>query len=708
MKKIYEILGSILEMNEKELQSFLDYIKKENKKYIICVDMGCGGTSAVYYAIESGFIKVIKWTYMDEKGEKLIRKVGIPTIIGYKDRESVIGPEGLRYGRACENFKKIPRDDNLDKVAVTLLGFFGDEYRVSLRELWTDYFRKVGEQCLQYISEQECKTCSKEDVLFVVAHPASREWKERDILNNYKNMIGKGIGLVPEQIITISEAKAAMQYTRRLKDKKVNWEKGVLIIDLGASTIDIEYLSNKQPDPLEWAITMAGKEVDKLLAYYILSKCYYEFADRFPQIDDYLFEEEFDDDAFEQLTRETRAAFMYRVRKSKETICTYGQMPVKENEKVFNFVAEIPTGERTVSNLVSLEELLQNIEFSFECQDISIAKYLNKGEESQIVKGSWYSHLEGLLSYVLNYLRNKGCGVSDIIVTGGSCQLVGIEKHIREVIKASTIEGKDKMAITMLDDANDYESTVPFGSVYYVGDTIKYLEDIERFPEKLRIALNHELISNRKLAKCITSGVTELVFEEINNAFKEWIEYPFVEASTLQVLKSLIVKKMYSISEENIGRKVKERINLFETNSEKELEKVYAIINEFLMHLSQEMYNYSVNLTGVKIKVDVFALRDAIKKGISSQNFSVGLLAGIIEKCLRFLGWTWVDSDRFYLTKPRREKIRDEFDKRLVVREILELIQSYITDEYKKFCPDLEEQITGRIEDDIKRALYLS
>ena len=723
VNRMHEILCGILEMEEEELQSFLSHIKRTKKKYLVCMDMGCGGTSTAYYNIELDMMVLVIWNFIDEKGERRSGRNHLPTISGYNEGDPVIGPEALLYGRAAENFKKIPTDNNLNKtVALRVQDFLGNEYVKNLKEVWSDYFKKVWEYNLSEL-RKVYPDCQQEEVLFAVAHPASRDWKERDILNNYKGLICERTGLVKEQVITISEAKAAMQYTRKLKDKIVNWWKGVLIIDLGASTIDIEYLSSKNPNPMEWAITMAGKEIDKLLAYYILSESFPEFAQRFPNIDDYLFDETFwkDDDAFETLTGVTRASFMYDIRCLKERICHRGKIPTVEEYfgREFAFVAEIPTGEIMVSNLVSLEELIQDTEFTFECQNASIARYLNKGEApdgGQMVKGSWYSHLEGLLSFALKELEDRNCSVGDIIITGGSCQLVGVKKYIERGRDNSNVT--EKKEPYMLNNPVDYERTVPFGSIYYISDTIKYIEEMENFPKKLQTALDKEFLVNKKLSKYIASSVSGMVEREVEEALKEWAKYDYFlegDKCTMNYLFDKIGQKMRNISENVLRKKVQEGIDDFKKDKEKNLASVYTEVNEFLKHLSQGRYGHALNMQGVNIRISVGEIAGCVLNGLKKMS-----LGNLIESFWAILGAivavvqmliSGISKEEAKLSKAIREDVRDKFinsHENTIQGDIEKIVQGYIQDSYKENRFGLEEAIIGNIADDIKRALYLS
>lgn len=722
--KMHEILGSILEIKGDELQTFLDDIKKSKKKYLVCVDMGCGGTSVAALNLDLGVAttQTITWSYRNAVNLIKDTKTYIPTIIGYDGNKVIIGPEALLVGRAAENFKKIPTEENLKSVALRVRDFVGNEYVKSLREVWGDYFRKILTDSLTYV-RKTYPDCSQENVLFVVAHPASTEWIENDILRNYKNMICEGTGLENTQVLTISEAKAAMQYARKLNNLNVDWDKGVIVIDLGASTIDIEYLSKTNPDPEEWSITMAGKEVDYLLVYYILSECFPEFKERFPQMDDFLDDETFwqDDDYFEELTGETRADFMFYIRTLKELICNKKfPFEVERFDKTFSFVADTPKGIISMSNLVSLEELIQNTEFTFDCADFKMASYMNQNKELmnfQSVKGTWYSHLEGIVSFALNELQGENRTVRDIIVTGGTSQLVGIEKHIKAGIEASTIDGKEHLKITMLSSEEDYERTVPYGTIYYVADTLKHIEDMEKFPETLRKILDDEIIGKKKLTKHIATSVSGLAKNAVGESLHEWYELSKNHSdSSLNGLDRIMKKKMQNISNFDLKCKVEEGIRNFGQQQKMSLENVYKEINDFLVYLSQGQYTHSLNVQDVKLVLDSNQIAACVQtslQGIDCDCLTyslMGVLSGMWSKFINV--FQQKDKKDIQWGYSYRRDVKENFFGSSQDR-IQDDLENIIHDELKKTYMqqnrfNLDNQIVEQISDDIKRALYLS
>lgn len=739
-KNIEKIIQDILEMDDDEKSSFLKYLREHKVKYMLCMDMGCGGTSAAFYDIKNGIIQPVIWRYKlrSRKNGEFMEMVApfMPTLIGYDTREYdevLIGPEALACGRFAENFKKLPEEDALQEKVLTVQNIYGEEYSYSLFKVWADYFGKILQESLHFFHSQGMD-CSKEELLFVVAHPSGEEWRRKEILDNYKKMIIKGTCLCKEQILTISEAKAAMQYVRRLHDVTLDWTKGVLIIDLGASTIDMEYLSQNCTNPKEYSITMAGKEVDKILAYDILCKGDWKFKREYPTLDVFLQDEAFwtDDAAFEEQMEETRAEWMYTIRTLKEDICD-GAAQEREPQSIvifdkeLHYTAAYPKTQIPVSELTVLEELLEQKTFSFVCRDMAIADYMKKDrmengmKNAQMVEGSWYSHLEKLVSYVLDELQDEKHPISDIIVTGGTSRLVGIEKHIRKGMEASKIENTDSIHLIMLNGELDYERTVSFGSGHYVGNVVKHLEEICGFPAVLHAALDKVIKEENALTMCIAGALIGVLHEVIEDAVEIWSSVPMSDRrSSLNGLDEILQKKIMEIPHEKLDACVNAGVLVFEKESSKAMLPVYNEIRRFLTNLLSEKQNrsYKISVQNIQVKIKTNEIADMVSrvceriKMLHSSDFESSLFAvilGILVMVARlFLGvrkkdiqWSAMYRRRVLTQIPQME---EDMRYDLIAMLHKEIVEAY--EQGNRF--DLAEQILEAVSDDIKRALYLS
>ena len=510
MNKIMEIIGKMLELNtETRLIPFLNHLGKF--EYLVCLDMGCGNTSVAIYKIKStGTRKLLRWKYwnigLDGTFEEVVN-LSIPTMLGYDGKlQPVIGPEALGYRNAIENFKAVPNKTNLKKNFKNVGGGIYGGKTVSLEELWSDYFQKVFE----YILEKAIETYpdfSKENIILVVARPAATMWEK--CADKYKDIIVKGTKLEEHQILTFSEAKASMQYIRTEKQLQLNWKNGVIVIDLGASTIDIEYRSYKEPSQ-EYSITMAGKDVDYLLGNEILSQIYPTEMRQLGLKHNELPNEKFFEDHITEL-QTSRTLYAHRMRSSKENISSDG------TSVNISYCKDEGTQWKTADTNL-LHHILSTKKFTFECDDGMMAAFMNNqplDNVSLTVEGTWYEHLEKLVHFVLQKIGANGKSIDKIIVTGGTANLIGVKEHIEAGAKDA---GWLNVPVVVLNQPADYERTVPYGSASYLLNVINNIGMMEKFPETLKEALKNDILvsSTEKLGNKISPIVVKKVYDKID------------------------------------------------------------------------------------------------------------------------------------------------------------------------------------------------
>lgn len=541
-EEIEALLRMILETDElgPERQKRL-----ESCEFLIILDMGCGSTSAAVLDLKgymgsgdtklSEYLYPVLWNYKvpsvrdGEMLETANKQVSIPTLIGYSDLKPLVGPEALSTGNACENFKACPSDQNLNKVVLQIATWDNGRVSRSLREVWQDYFSCIMDQICLWSGKnrigQADRQAMRENTLMMVAHPAGGEWAQSSALKSYRDMIAQGTGLPKENIFTISEAKAVMQYVRRKYGRDLDFDKGVVIIDIGASTIDVEYLARDLSEPYEYSLTMAGRDVDSLLLHYALEEVFpstmqaYSDPRRLP-------EEKF----FADYCSCSSALLKWNMRSAKEDISD-AEYDFAQRGRSFEYRL---AGSRVVLNAGMLCGLLGDEEKnpltgavfgrrSFPVSyPLEMAVYIRSlkaqahearpdGFAVQVVEDTWYGHLENLVRYVMDDLAAGRRRAAQIIVTGGSCRLTGIRPHIWKAVRDSEMGSfvcrEDQ--ILYMDAENDYENSVPFGGGYYVGGLLGRLGALRSFPHRLHDVLFREL--GAAAAREITREVNYLV-----------------------------------------------------------------------------------------------------------------------------------------------------------------------------------------------------
>ena len=623
-----KIIRDIMEMSAEELQRFrLEHLININQngcpiQYVVTVDMGAGNTSAAVYKIDGQVqdklrsYRLVQWYYPKKNAGRDTLHESIPTMIGYGRRKIVLGPEVLKCGYIIENFKQLPSDDALEQIMIS------DAKMIkSLEDVWTDYFREIWIYINNSLVGEEFPDLSLKNTLFVVAHPAGKQWADSKILDNYKRMIANGTGFNQSHVLTISESKAAMQYVRINKEKLVDFEKGVLIIDMGASTIDFEYLSTKCPEPLEWSITMAGRDIDRVIAYDALKQV-------FPaEMEHYTDNQIPDDDFFNHLIETVegfeapRAEFLYDARLTKEKLSD------KYNDQACNIETEIfPVGSQDIEySIGDLESLLNRINISAEYNDFKFE--IQKMEETKldtILSMPWMEHLRTTLENVFYELKHQENGqvlpVGKIIVTGGSCRLLGVERKIKQ-IKDNDDFYNDAQIVFMNKD-NDYESSVPYGAIHYITGILYNAQRMLDFPDELSNVLRKNAIEG--IGNCITKKVNNIVRPKIIDAMQWWCDQgamiPLKDNpnQTLNGLYKCTTKQISGIKKENIIKVVNDGVD--EYNNMDSLKEIEELVNKFLEEISGMKYQGDINLEGIRVTVDEDLMRNDILNTIKTLN----------------------------------------------------------------------------------------
>lgn len=695
--KSLRIIQNMLESsNGEELTQLISAMREGQYRYILAFDMGCGNTSSAIGALRGDEMDFsIPWDYQYmSHGElkEMKNSISIPTMLGYSGSEPVLGPEAMRFGDAAESFKNVPSPGNLQRV----YGSVGDRKNVTLGEVWQDFFRAAFRRALEAAAAKITNPApSPDNVIFAVAHPADQKWEKH--LDAYKELICRATGLKPWQVITFSEAKASMQYVRACKEYPLDWAKGVVIIDLGASTIDVEYLAYDQ-EPMEASITMAGRDVDRLLGHWVLRQMYPEALDALPA-------NQLPDEAFFQAHKEeigmNKRAFSYMMRLIKEQVCG-SDAPV---EVRFRIGGEI---RKAAVDRNLLQSLLKTESFPFICYNVALANYINGVREmaTQRVQGTWYGYLEKITAYLFSQIMQKNRQTDTIIVTGGTANLAGIREAVLAGARAA---GVNDVELRVMSDPLDYEKTVPFGSLSYIRNVLRNTETILAFPDQLKKIVLSDLA--QYVPRTIRDAIHPSVSGRIAQKLDEWEQLP--ENHPDSSLNGLVrtVQKIYDREDDQkeLDGQVEAAFARIGAANEATLPETFGAVNGLLKMLSSSgAYDQPISLRRVNCRVSTEDIITGI--GNSIPNVCVGLFDGMF---LWYLGHghdTLISSKPRIFGRPSRRSLvkKNVKEKNPFYAGILSPIEDALRAEYESSGGfGIVEQTMEDLEKHINQAMFL-
>lgn len=470
-------LCATLELSPEDLRKLYQRYKNKELEYLIAYDMGCGNTSAAIVSLRNIFSpRIIEWER--RAGAWVYPYPSVKTIIGRDALGYLVGEDATAFTGSVENFKTVPDDESLQEQVRIGKKSQGTQ---SLQEIWTAYFKITFDKCLEWVKARPQyggTNVTRDNTIFVVAHPAGIEWCQE--LLNYRKLIMDATGLPGEQVITFSEAKASMMYARQKQDRTghliLRGNQETLVIDLGASTIDVLYVDADGTLQREFSLPLAGRNIDELLGHAVLEK-YYEKELASCRVD------KIPDEAFftrhkQELDGISYSMFKFDMRACKEGLCSSPEAA----QNIFS-------GDIVSQDLL---DLLKMRPFCVKCQDMNFVTFM--GGKNNAFSATWEQTLTRLVEYVAK-------GMSDdcqIVVTGGTANLLGVEDCVRTGAAAA---GVTNPKLVILNKPADYEYTVPFGSAEYMMRVLRNLERLEVFPYELE----------KKLREWICNAFTESV-----------------------------------------------------------------------------------------------------------------------------------------------------------------------------------------------------
>lgn len=738
--EIISLLKSIFELEDLTIKQL---VTLRTCRYLLVLDMGCGSTSgAIVVFPEDGSaaqVMPLTWDFQDKNpmtGEiRPVNEWSIPTIIGYAGANVHIGPVALGSKACCENFKACPTENHLGGIILQETRLDGSVRRFSLEDVWKDYFHKILQMMLEKADQKGFTIKPGENIMVMVAHPAGLEWSEPSILRRYRELIAKGIAqpaddaLSIEEVLTISEAKAAMQFVRRAGTfpQTLDFSKGVIIVDIGASTIDIEYLISSRADPIEFSLTMAGRDADRLLAHYILEQAFPSDMQNFPGKD------QIPDEAFFTSKKLKRSEFLYQIRIVKEGISNlarqggaidtlWSEVYIGDQSFPINDdILRVLLGDPITNPLNGLATGNRKISVAY---DLPMALTLGKAQQGfraiQQVEDTWYGHLENLIKYVLETLERDGHHVGQVIVTGGSCRLTGVNKHILNALKA-TADGRQIVKdqadkVFFMANAAQFETAVPVGGGYYISGIMQHMDDLIAFPNALNKLLQTDLPD--KVSPKLTEALNDLIRQINLEALNWWCKLSDGNANTSWNGLATELNRRYHAAAK-FGRFARAISSaLADLNPEEVLPETLKGVRELLAKLAQiEEFTGELQMNTVRVDVPEDMILGAIT-ALNPANLITGLIANLktfVKNLGAHIARLWrKDSDPNTCTRSKkdRENVRDTYQNSTAAAlpaDFTEQVKKLVLAQCKKTnCFGLPGQLIRDLKDHIIRALFMS
>ena len=711
-KRTLDIIGKMLEMEQEERDCFIAKLIKGEYKYLITFDMGCGNTSAAVVKIaeyDYTCTNLVLWRYLSDWQKDGVRVelkgLSIPTMLGYDETgKAVIGPEALTLGNVAANFKTLPVRSSLAAQFPEI----GGCTNVPLGEVWRDYFVVAFRKILKE-AKKTYPDITSDNLIFVVAHPADEKWM--NCLEDYRELIEDGTGLQKEQILTFSEAKASMEYVCAEKGA-LDWSKGVIIIDMGASTLDMEYLvSGKEFLKMECSLAMAGKEVDGLLGNEVLLTL---FPDELKNVSSKtdepqklieLYPHEVPEDAFfaehdrECGSCDTKKLFLWRMRQIKEDISKVGRCEdnPQQDKGIFS---------KLDLDKNFLESVLTTKKFSVTCSDPAIAMFMTGGKIGVLeVENTWYGFLSKFVEYVATEISKQPDSIlaDKIIVTGGTANLPNVEYYINQGIQAAGWKDWNSDNIIVMGQTSDYERTVPYGSASYLLKVMKYTPVMLEFSGKLMRTLEADLCF--KCSTIIRDEIYPVVSKKIQTVLNQWASPNNSIDTSINGLKKEIDK--IEISQEEIDAAVTSADKKISALNMTEVAgKTVAQISSFLNSISVNgIYDKSVDFDKIKLSIDIVMIKNAIMRSCDTNKLLQKYFTGL--QAIMFLFGIKKAHNKLNV-KARNNFIMNFQRKNSIGADICAAIQ----EQFKKEFAATEgfgmvEEIIRSLETDINQAMFL-
>ena len=687
---ITELIGVPYESFGK-LHAYIVQRQKDHKPiFLVGVDQGGGTTSGALSKIQYAEAKkegeliwkaedpqMIQWKWVED-GIEFVEE-SISTVVGKVVDDYTISPGLLKSGRCVQGFKTCPYDGEINEEME-----IGEE-KASLSEIWSGYFGAILDQTIKYIQQKyHTDTDLPEDIrdhiLLVVGRPSSRQWAKKEPTENFRRIIQKGTGIPEERIFLISEAKATLQYAKdRLSQREKTGEakegdadRSWLIIDIGATTMDVQYSSPE--GNWEFSLEIGGREVDRLLGNWVLKNDAGQTLDDLGEND--------------KVFSTTLPHYLYSVRVIKEKVCNNGSGSISYLGTRMN--------DEQLQKLIREEKIPSKPIYEDELRDAAEESDLKPlDEDPNRYVGTWYDFLQCLVYAALKKCLPAGEDrpLPRLVVTGGSCRLVGVRATIAKAILAyeqvssrdlSAMLNKGPLAskndyekhIPLLASKNDYEKCVPFGAIKHEQLVLKNYGNIQKFAKRLPNAVRSVVIEaySKHYAEELAKEFVPHYADKLQAVLDVAEDSSAVRRMGLDCIKS---KKAYWMDRKIIWATENAWLKYLRQNRFNMVEKAQILTDcawktDRFMNKKEEKRKYLAS---------VISLTEGLLNKLSAEKLSQEQLEEIISAAL-------VDKEGLNTSKIRLQKVVDSLESKasLVIASLVE----YIRGKYKITQSDIQ------------------
>lgn len=542
--KIAELLKKLFERDDLTVDDVLNW---KNGLFLF-LDLGSGNSSAAKIRSNQGRFSKPEMIFLNRNKDKKVYSL----VVCAADKEPIIGITAERADEypLISDFKTSPTDGNLEvDVEGTDI-----PHGKAMQDFVNGLIRDIC-SCNQDIDK-----ALKEGSLYLIAAHPSGGWS----IKNFRRIFQQASGLDDKHIFTINESRAAIQYAKNRK--RLTFDKGLLIIDLGAYSVDVTYVHAGKRESWDATIALGGRRIEENLLDMILKKVNLTRKD------------------IQDLPRT-----LQKLRRVKERNYVGGIEALREQARTIFFPGNMsePVTEEMVHEAVS------GVEF------------WNVQADGPAKKQTWAEHLKTFINFCTSYLQDKGLPIESVLVTGGASAMT----EAFDVISGIFPKKVERIDAPAKDDVHEVSmnQSVPIGSALHFTQSYRVISEMLKFLNKIRDFVKENLpgIIAEKCAQPIIDSAWE---NAVLPVVKKWVDSP-VDGTLNQLCDNINSK----IKEASVNAKLNQALQPpVKEACEEALLKIRPIMEEFYRGI------YGANWPD-SVKINDNNIQDALTQRMNSK-----------------------------------------------------------------------------------------